>query len=228
MKSPTKKTLLNILAVIAALVSAGSLAIGGAWALFSATESSSANSFVAGTVTVGAGGTASTTCNVTGMMPGDSSAGFGSLNEQLAACAYRVKYTGSASAYLAVDITITAPSAALPSTASLYDSSATGLQVHVAEGVVNFMNGTTYKPFGGTDTPLTAGTPVTNLLVSTTPAVTNDEFTFDIRYALPTLAPNALQGGSATVMLTFHAVQSANQSPTGCTAGQQCNVLTWS
>lgn len=228
MKPPTKTTFLNIIAGLAAIAAAGTVAVGGAWALFSASESSAANSFVAGTVTVGAGGTASTTCNVTGMMPGDSSAGFGSLNEQLTACAYRVKYTGSASAYLAVDIAIAAPSAALPSTPALYDATATGLQVQVADGATNFMNGTTYKVINGTNTTVSAGTPVTNLLVSTTPAATNDEFTFDVRYALPTLAPNALQGGSATVTLTFHAVQSANQSATGCAAGRQCNVLTWS
>lgn len=219
---------LNIVASLAAIAAMGTLTIGGAWALFSASETSASNSFVAGTVTVGDGSTASTTCDVTGMMPGDSSAGFGSLNEQLSACAYRVKYTGSAAAYLAVDIAVVAPSAALPSSPGLYDSSATGLQVHVSDGTSTFMNGTTFKVLSGADTTVAAGTPVTNLLVSTTPAVTDDEFTFDIRYALPTLAPNALQGGSATVTLTFHAVQSANQSSSGCTAGQQCNTITWS
>lgn len=228
MKRTTNAKLLNVIAGLCAIAAVGTISIGGAWALFSAQESSGNNSFVAGTVTVGAGTSASTTCDVTTMMPGDSSEGFGSLSQALSACAYRVKYTGSASAYLAVDIAIAAPSAALPSSAALYTSSATGLQVQVAHGTTNFMAGTKYKVGDGTETTVSAGTPVTNLLLSTTPAVTDDEFTFDIRYALPTLAPNELQGGSATVTLTFHAVQSANQSASGCTAGQQCNVLTWS
>lgn len=228
MKLINNTKFLNSIAGLAAIAAVGTVTIGGAWALFSANESSANNSFAAGTVTVGEGSTASTTCNVTGMMPGDSSAGFGSLNQQLSACAYRVKYTGSASAYLAVDIAIAAPSAALPSSAALYDASTTGLQVQVANGSTNFMNGTTYKVVDGTNTAVAAGTPVTNLLLSTTPAATDDEFTFDIRYALPTLAPNSLQGGSATVTLTFHAVQSANQSVSGCTAGRQCNALAWS
>ena len=219
---------LNIVAGLAAVAAVGTLTVGGAWALFSASETSGNNSFVAGTVAVGDGSSASTTCDVTGMMPGDSSAGFGSLNQALSACAYRVKYTGSASAYLAVDIAIAAPSAALPSSPALYDTSATGLQVNISDGTSTFMNGTTFKVLDGADTTVTAGTPVTNLLVSTNPAATGDEFTFDIRYALPTLAPNSLQGGSATVTLTFHAVQSANQTSDGCTAGQQCNTITWS
>jgi len=228
MKLTRNAKFLNGLAGISAVAAVGTVTLGGAWALFSADQTSADNSFVAGTVSVGDGSTASTTCNVTGMMPGDSSSGFGSLNEQLAACAYRVKYTGSAAAYLAVDIAIAAPSAALPSTAALYDASATGLQVQVASGATNFMNGTTFKVLNGTNTSVLAGTPVQNLLVSTTPAATNDELTFDIRYALPTLAPNSLQGGSATVTLTFHAVQTANQDITGCTAGRQCNTITWS
>ncbi|MBU6316401.1 MAG: M73 family metallopeptidase [Acidobacteria bacterium] len=228
MKLTNNVRFLNIVAGLAAVAAVGTLTVGGAWALFSASETSANNSFVAGTVTVGDTGTASTTCDVTGMMPGDSSAGFGSLNEALDACAYRVKYTGSASAFLAVDIAVVAPSAALPSSPALYTASATGLQVKVSDGTSTFMNGTTFRVLSGANTTVSAGTPVTNLLVATTPAATGDEFTFDIRYALPTLAPNSLQGGSATVTLTFHAVQSANQTSDGCTAGQQCNTITWS
>lgn len=227
MKLMKSAAFLNSIAGVSALAAVGTLTIGGTWAFFTASESSASNSFVAGTVTVDAGSTASITCNVTGIVPGDSSAGFGSLSQQLPACAYRVKYTGSASAYLAVDIAVAAPSAALPATAALYDASATGLQVQVASGSTNFMNGTTFKVLNGTNTTVSAGTLVDNLLVSTTPAATDDELTFDIRYGLPTTAGNGLQGGSATVTLTFHAVQSGNQTIGSCVAGRQCNTLTW-
>lgn len=212
---------LNGLAGVTAIAAVGTVTLGGAWAFFTATESSAGNSFTAGTVTVGNQGTASTTCTVTGIVPGDSSASYGSLSQALSACAYRVKYTGSASAYLAVDISVTAGSTAL------YDATANGLQVKVLADSTSFMDGTTYKVENGTNTSLAAGTPVTNLLVSATPATTNSEVTFDIRYGLPTSAGNGYQGGSATVTLTFHAVQSANQGTITCVAGRQCGQITW-
>ena len=232
MKFHRNRRFLRTAAAAAAVASIGTLTLGGTWALFSAQQSSGNNSFSAGTVTVGPGSSSSVTCNVTGMVPGDSSSAFGSLSSTLAPCAYRVKYTGSASAYLAVDVEVVAPSAALPSTAALYDSSATGLQLLVTSGAgagkVTYMNGTTYRLVDGSNATVTAGSTVNNLLLSTLAAATNDEHTFDVNYALPTLAGNGLQGGSATLRLTFHAVQAGNQSSAGCSAGRQCNTIVWS
>ncbi|MBM3638955.1 MAG: hypothetical protein FJW98_05910 [Actinobacteria bacterium] len=64
--------------------------------------------------------------------------------------------------------------------------------------------------------------------MSATPATKNTSVLFNVNYLLPTLAPNALQGGTTSVALTFHAVQSANQPIGSCVAGRQCNSITWS
>ena len=211
----------NSMAAVTAIVAAGSLTLGVTMALFSATTTSNTNSFASGTVEVGPNG-ASTTCAVTGMVPGDSSTSWGSGSATLTPCNYKVKYTGSAPAYLGVDILVTAGSTVL------YNGASTGLQLRVDSTGATFMNGTTYKAMDGSNTSVVAGTSVTNLLVSSTPAAQNDTVQFDVNYALPLAAPNSLQGGSATVTLTFHAVQSANQSIGSCVAGRQCTALTWS
>ena len=211
----------NSLAAVAAIVATGSLTLGVTMALFSASTTSGNNTFASGTVEVGANG-ASTTCAVTGMAPGDSSTNWGSGSASLTPCNYKVKYTGSAPAYLAVDILVTA--GATP----LYTATSSGLQLKVGAGSVTFMNGTSYTQMGGSSATVLAGTSVTNLLLSTTAAQTNDTVQFDVNYLLPTAAPNSLQGASASVTLTFHAVQAANQSIGTCVAGQQCTALTWS
>ena len=211
----------NSLAALAAIVAAGSLTLGVTMALFSATTTSGTNTFASGTVTVDNNGT-SVTCAVTGMAPGDSSTNWGSGSASLTPCNYKVKYTGSAPAYLAVDVLVTAGST------PLYTGASSGLQLKVGAGAVTFMNGTTYSQTGGASAPVAAGTAVTNLLVSTTAAQTNDTVQFDVNYLLPTAAPNSLQGASASITLTFHAVQAANQSTGSCAAGQQCNALAWS
>ena len=79
------------------------------------------------------------------------------------------------------------------------------------------------KQSGGSAS-LPTGT-TSNLLVSTSPASTNTAVGFSLDYALAAAAGNGYQGGSTTVTLTFHAVQSANNAlPSGCAAGQQCNA----
>ena len=212
---------LRIAAVAAAVAAAGTLTLGGTWALFGATESSADNTFSAGTVEVGtvAG---STTCTVSTLMPGDSSTNYGSGSASLTPCSYKVKYTGSASAWLAVDIAIGSGSP------SLFTGTSTGLQLVVKNGSTTLLNGTTYKTITGTDTTATTSAAVANLLLSTTPAATDDELQFDVNYLLPLLAPNALQGGSASITLTFHAVQSSNQPIGSCVVGRQCNTIVWS
>lgn len=211
----------NSMAALAAVVAAGSLTLGVTMALFSATTTSGNNSFSSGTVEVGANG-ASTTCSVTNMVPGDSSTNWGSGSAALTPCNYKVKYTGTAPAYLAVDILVAA--GANP----LYTAGTSGLQVRVGAGSTVFMDGTSFTKMDGTNATVAAGTSITNLLVSTTAAQTNDTVQFDVNYLLPTAAPNALQGGSASVTLTFHAVQAGNQSTGTCVAGHQCTALTWS
>ena len=207
---------------IAALAAAVLVTIGATLALFSATQTGGTNQFATGTVTV-AERPASVVCNVTALLPGDSSASFGSGSASLSTCDYRVKYTGSAPAYLAVDVLVGSGSPAL------FTGGATGAQFKLAvSGGATIVNGTTYKTQAGADTAISAGTPVSNILLSATPAVTNDEVTFTLDYALPLTAPNSLQGGSTSVTLTFHAVQAANQTPGTCAAGRQCTSIIWS
>lgn len=216
-----KRALLG-LGVAAAIAAAGAIVIGTTNALYSATQTSATNTFNSGTVSVGLGST-STTCAITNMVPGDSSTGYATGSQALTQCNYKVKYTGSASAWLAVDVAVNAGST------PLYTATSDGLQVLVkTTSGTTFMNNTTYKNPSGTDTTLAAGLTASNLLLSASPAVTNDEFQFNIDYLLPLLSPNATQGGSASVTLTFHAVQSGNQPILACAAGRQCNTITWS
>jgi hypothetical protein len=222
MNKPITKVIAYCGAAIATVAAATTLTLGSTMALFSASQTSASSSFTSGTVSVGLG-SASTTCSMTSMTPGDSSTNYGSGSVSLTPCDYKVKYTGSVAAYLAVDITVSAGSTAL------YTATGSGLQMKVGvNGGATVMTGTTYKNTSGADTTLAAGTPVTNILLSTTPAATNDASTFNIDYLLPLLAPNSLQGGTASITLTFHAVQAANQSVGSCVAGQQCSTIVWS
>ena len=205
-----------------AVVAAAALVIGVTTALFSATRQSDANTFTSGTVEV-ALGSESVTCNVAQIMPGDSSVGHPTGSRDMSTCKYDVRYTGNAPAWLAVDVLVEGGSPAL------YTGGTDGFQVLLRTTTgLNLVNGTTWTAGDGTATPLANGTAVTRLLLSTTPAATGDAVTFDLDYLLPQAAPNALQGGSTTITLTFRAVQSDNQPIGSCVAGRQCTGITWS
>lgn len=209
----------RLASVVLVTASAG-LALVGTSALFTDTETNQSDTFATGTVTVGLGAT-STTCNVTELAPGDSSAGYGSGSASRTTCTYKVKYTGSLPAYLGVDVNFA--NGATP----MFTGTASGLQLQVATSDgVSVVNGTAYKNQAGSDVTVVAGTQVSNILVKSTPAVTNDEVTFTVDYLLPLAAPNSLQASSSSVQLTFHAVQSANQT-TSCVAGRQCTSINW-
>ncbi|NBN89620.1 MAG: hypothetical protein EBV24_04790 [Actinobacteria bacterium] len=220
--SPRVRKMLLGLGITAALAGIGAVVVGTTSALYSATQTSATNTFNSGTVTVGLGST-STTCAITNMVPGDSSTGYGAGSQALTQCNYKVKYTGSATAWLAVDVAVNAGST------PLYTATTDGLQMLVkTAGGVTLVNNTTYKNPAGTDTTLSSGSVASNLLISGSPAVTDDVFQFNIDYLLPLLASNATQGGSASITLTFRAVQSGNQPILACVAGRQCNTITWS
>ena len=209
----------RLASVVLVTASAG-LALVGTSALFTDSETNQSDTFATGTVTVGLGAT-STTCNVTELAPGDSSAGYGSGSAGRTTCTYKVKYTGSLPAYLGVDVNVA--NGATP----MFTGTASGLQLKVATSDgVSVVNGTAYKNQAGSDVTVVAGTQVPNILVKSTPAVTNDEVTFTVDYLLPLAAPNSLQASSSSVQLTFHAVQSANQT-TSCVAGRQCTSINW-
>lgn len=216
------KSMFSIGGGLLALAAAGALTIGATMSLFSASASSSANSFATGTVAIGLGDSASVTCNVTEMSPGDSSTGSATGSKTLDACTYNVKYTGSLPAWLAVDVAVNSTGT------NLYTAGATGLQFYVKNGSTSVIDGVNYKTVGGTNTPVTSGVAVQNVLLNDTPVQGPNARSFDINYLLPLLAANALQGGSTSIQLTFHAVQSANQPIGSCVAGRQCNTITWS
>jgi hypothetical protein len=215
-------------AAMATLGAAGGLLGSSSLALFSGTEAGSGNTFTAGTVTVGLGTGTSVTCTVSNMNPGDSSAGAPIGSKADSSCVWYVKYTGNVSAWLGVDVNITNGSTAL------YDGTANGLQLYLKDAnSTTYLTstaptaGTTYKNSGGTATSLPTGT-TADLLVSTTAATSGTAATFTLDYALPIASGNTYQGGSATVTLTFHAVQSTDQTlPSACTyAGYQCPAAT--
>lgn len=208
------------LASIVLVTASAGLALVGTSALFTDSETNQSDAFATGTVTVGLGAT-STTCNVTELAPGDSSSGYGSGSASRTTCTYNVKYTGSLPAYLGVDVNVA------NGVTPMFTGTASGLQLQVATSDgVSVVNGTAYKNQAGSDVTVVAGTQVSNILVTSTPAVTNDEVTFTVDYLLPLAAPNSLQASSSSVQLTFHAVQSANQV-TSCVAGRQCTSINW-
>jgi hypothetical protein len=220
----SKKRIALAVGAAASIGAIATLASGLTFGLYSASEASTGNSFTSGTVTVGTGTPTSVTCTITNMVPGDSSAGAPVGSKGDTTCTYNVKYTGSASAWLAVDVAVSNGST------SLYDSTATGLQMYLKDATpTTYLTstaptaGTTFKNQAGTATTLPT-TGALDLLVSTTAAATNTAVSFSLDYALPIASGNTYQGGSATVTLTFHAVQSGNNPlPLTCTtAGAQC------
>jgi hypothetical protein len=208
--------------LFSAILMAGALgfAAWGTTALFSDSLTNTADSFTAGTVTVGLGST-TTNCSVTELAPGDSSSGYGSGSLDKLQCTFDVEYTGSLPAYLGVDVNL------LNGPTALYTGNAGGLQMSIAADGVLVVSGTTFENQSGVATPVVAGSSVDNILLSTTPVNTGETVTFTVDYLLPLAASNALQGGSASAQLTFHAVQSANQT-TSCVAGRQCTSIVWS
>jgi|SRR5271170_437834 len=225
--SKKKKRLAIIVGAVATAGAAATLAGGVTFGLFSASGAAGANTFTGGTVSIGTGTPGSVTCSLTGMVPGDSSAGAPIGSKLDAACTYNMKYTGSATAWLAVDVAVS------NGTTPLYDGTATGLQLYLKDGTPSTYltstaptAGTTFAVQGGTAASLPTGT-TANLLVSTSPAAPNTSVSFTLNYAVPIATGNAYQGGSATVTLTFHAVQAGNNPlPGACVAGQQCNATT--
>lgn len=205
-----------------ALLALGSLVLSTTMALFSDFRTSSTQSISAGTVTIG-DGAADATCNVTTLMPGDSSTGYGAGSADRTKCEFNVEYTGSGSAWLGLDVSVS------NGTTALYSGTAQGLQLKVKSGSVTFVNGTTYADEAtGAATTLNAGTPVEHMLFSTTAATTNTAIPVTVDYMLPLASPNSFQGGSMTITLTVRAVQASNQPIGSCVAGRPCTAITWS
>jgi hypothetical protein len=224
MRMSVKKRLAMGAASVTAVGAVATLVAGFTFGLFSGCQGGGANTFTAGTVSIGT--PTSVTCTVSGMVPGDSSSGASSGSKADAPCTFNVTYTGSASAWLAVDVSVSSGGTAL------YDTTASGLQLFLKDGSsTSYVSGASYKQQGGASASLPVGS-TQNLLVSTSAASNGAAVNFSLDYALPAAAGNQYQNGSTTVTLTIHAVQSGNNAlPSGCAAGQQCSAgsgFSWS
>jgi signal peptidase I len=197
-----------------AVVAASGTLVGTTLGLFTSTPGAEANTFSAGTVVLA--GNAAGACNVTGLMPGDSPA----------ACTFVATYTGTASAYLGLDVLIqtqagsgggplyTPPAVNTALTVAITDNQGTPVTYTVPTVATACPVG---APGGSTCYALN------NQLVRTTPFAATTAVTFSTAVTLPLAAGNSTQGAAAQVILTAHAVQSKNQTlPVGCTAGAVC------
>ena len=206
-----------------ALVTAGAAAAGTTLGLFTSTPASGSNGFTAGTIALSAN--SSGACNVSGLMPGDAPA----------PCTYVATYTGTASAYLGLDVLIQTQAGS--GGGPLYSPPASNNALTVAitdnQGTpVTYAVPTTTSTCPGTAPVGSTCYQLTNLLVRTTPVTASTAVTFSTAVTLPLAAGNTTQGAAAQVVLTAHAVQSKNQTlPVGCTAGAVCattGTFSWS
>lgn len=242
MRNFSKKRLLIVGTAVTSIGAAAALIAGATLGFFSSAGIGSGNNvFTAGTVIVGLdpAGT-QVNCTIGPMSPGDTQAKTGNV-----ACKYIVKYTGNVNAFLALDLAITGASGSaieIPHTAvtaptasqSLYDGTATGLQLNVSDGTTTYLSGVQYNNQAGTATTLTpsSGTAsIANLLVNTAVVTSATAAkTFTVNYTLPTTAGNAYNLATSTVVLRIHAVQADNNAlPGGCALGNVCTTsMTWS
>jgi hypothetical protein len=168
----------------------------------------------AGTVTLS--NSAVTTCPLSNALPTGTATN----------CSFTAAYSGSVPAYVAVDVLVeTQPGSG---GAPLYNPSDPNndLQVSITSPAVTYADPTVVTPC-----PLTAPSgstcyDVDDELVSTMAfTASSPTTTFTVSFIIPTGSPTGYQGGAAQVVLTTHAVQSAdNGSTSDCTAGAECDA----
>jgi len=206
-----KKRLLIAASGVTAIGAAATLVAGVTFGLFSSSVSPSdgPNSFTAGTVTLAQTATAS--CTIGPMNPGDSSTGWAGnpvakqTDSPTAPCTFSVNYVGTVGAYIGLGL-VTAGT-------GLYDGTGSGLQFQVTD-----VPAAAYSP-GGVINTNSAASP---LYVSNDPSGTTGH-TFTVNYALPRSSPNSYQGKSTTLTMTVYAVQDSNNGTAAtCVAGSQC------
>jgi hypothetical protein len=177
------------------------LVTGSTFGLFTASAAGGHNSFTAGSVTLA--NSAIANCPVSNLLPGTAPG----------ACGFTASYSGSAAAYLAVNVLIETQAGA--GGTKLYNPGdpAGDLQVTVASSTPSVSYAV---PASATACP--AGAPsgsscyeLDNELVSTS-AVTAAAVTISVSVSLPTNSATGYQGGAAQVILTTHAVQSKNNT----------------
>ncbi len=231
--SATKKRVALAGGSLAALAAIGMAGIGGTNALFTSQAGSQTSTFAAGTVTLTQDAT-SQACTITNMAPGDEGTQQGNNYSNNAAppnnpqCGkYTVDYGGSLQAWILLDVTVTS-TAANPSSSSvgnkaLFDGTSSGLQL----GITGPQSGSTFQ----TGTPVcttnssgdqtcTSSSLNQEVYVVREPYTVNQGWTgtFMVNDALPPWADHGYQGSTATITLTAHAVQYANNHSSDCYA----------
>lgn len=183
----------------------GALVAGTSYAFFSSTATSQDNTFTAGTMSLT---DSADTCTIGPMQPGDSHS-----------CTYQVTYNsndGNLNAWIGLDVATTGtagPVVTPNGSQSSYGGTplwsandANGLQLSVTDSYNNTFH-------------LNA----TDQVVGSSAVAPGWTDTFTVTGSLPDSAGNGYEGGSATVSLTAHAVQSqdnTNNAGTGPTSWQ--------
>ena len=203
----SKKPLVLLAGGVLAAGAAATLVAGTTFGFFSSKPGAETNSFTAGTVTLTDSVTGA--CTVTNMVPGDSPT----------ACTLGTTYSGSVSAYLAVDVVVETQ-AGSGGTILYNPSGSNGLTVSIAD---NQGTPVTYT-VPTTSTTCPGGAPggstcyeLDNELLGTSAYTSGATDTISTSVTLPSAAGNGYQGGAAQVILTAHAVQSKNNT-LACTA----------
>jgi hypothetical protein len=201
-----------LLAGVSALVTSVTLG------LFHSTTATQTATFAAGTVSL----TSDTagTCDATNLLPGAPSR----------VCTLVAAYDGTLNGRLGLDVLIeTQPGAGgMP----LFNPGvAGGLQVAIADN----QNPAVAYTVPTVATACPAGAPagstcyrLDNQLVRLGDVAAGTAVTFTTTVSIPAASPTGYQGGTAQIVLTAHAIQAANTSTAGCTAGQPCATVTWS
>ena len=199
----SKKQLLGSASAIVTLIAASSLVVGITFSIFTAMSPAQSNNFASGSVSLAT--SAMQSCPIAGLLPTGVTA---------TPCTFTETYSGSTSAYLATDVLIEtqAGSGGIP----LYNPTDASNDLQVT--ITSTTPSVTYSvPTESTTCP---GTPaegsvcyaLDNELVATTPFAATSTVDFAISVSLPTSSLTGYQGGTAQVILTTHAVQSAHNT----------------
>ena len=205
----------------ATVVAMGSLAFGATLGLFSSTPGGQTNTFTAGTVTLTSDATGA--CTATQLMPGDTANN----------CTFQATYTGSADAYVGLDLLIRTTAGAGHTAPEIQRS---GITVTVTDNQgtpVTYTAPTVVTACPGSPPAESVCYALSNLLVKTAVFTSaTAPVTFTTNVGMPASTGNEYQGSTVLVSLTAHAVQAKNQTlPPGCTVGNVCagtGTFSWS
>jgi hypothetical protein len=192
---------------LAVSAAAASLILTGAtFGLLSTSTSSASNSLAAGTVTLTDSAVAN--CPISNLLP----------NGTATACTFTATYTGSAAAYLAVNVLIETQAGGGGTRLYNPGDSANDLQVTITSSTPTVTYGapTTATTCPGGAPSGSACYELDNELVSTS-AVASAAVGFSVSVKLPSGSAAGYQGGAAQVIVTTHAAQSASNT-LSCTA----------